>query len=97
VDSWASLHPDRSDARKGFTFPTCNPVKRIDYIFVRNHSLPLSEEDPQQQDKKEGERLVRIVPVDSFLIGQEPTEDTREFFLSLFFVLLFISFLSYES
>jgi hypothetical protein len=89
VDSWASLHPDRSDARKGFTFPTCNPVKRIDYIFVRNHSL--SSPDEEQHDTKE--RFVRIVPVDAFLIGQEPTEDTREFiFLFSFILQLYLFF-----
>ena len=37
-DSWALLHqpPRDDDDDLGLTFPACRPVKRIDYLFVRN-------------------------------------------------------------
>lgn len=34
VDAWA----ETADADEGFTFPACRPVKRIDYVLVRNAS-----------------------------------------------------------
>lgn len=36
-DSW--LHANNNvESEDGYTFPACNPVKRIDFIFVRNVS-----------------------------------------------------------
>ncbi len=38
VDSWTISNP-KSDKKDGYTFPSCNPIKRIDYILVRNNSF----------------------------------------------------------
>ncbi len=51
----------------GYTFPACNPVKRIDYIFVRNVSL---------NESAHANRKVKIHSI--FLAGQEPTDDTSK-------------------
>lgn len=49
----------------GFTFPACNPVKRIDFILVRNHSL---------SSGSHGGLTAAIV--DSRVIGRNPTPET---------------------
>ena len=53
--------------RDGLTFPACNPVKRIDFIFARNHS--------SSSDSTSREWFVSIS--DSRVIGQKPTADTE--------------------
>lgn len=68
VDAWSHLHTS-----EGFTFPTCNPVKRIDFLLVRNNSL------------SEGKHTVTVRNV--AVVGEDPTEDTGIvlFTSSLFF------------
>jgi hypothetical protein len=46
----------------GLTFPTCKPVKRIDFIFVRNNSL--------------SDSTARGLVYNVEIIGNEPTKDT---------------------
>lgn len=57
VDAWQYVHSKRTSTLsgtiaeektgvelvqdQGLTFPACNPVKRIDFILVRNASVPL--------------------------------------------------------
>ena len=54
----------------GLTFPACNPVKRIDFIFARNHTtLPSS---ASSSDKKTWS--VKILY--SRVIGTKPSPDT---------------------
>lgn len=62
LDSWveANAHLSTED---GHTFPACDPVKRIDYIFVRNNSCA---------DCKHTAVVVR-----SYITGSRPTEDTE--------------------
>jgi endonuclease/exonuclease/phosphatase family metal-dependent hydrolase len=50
--------------RDGFTFPACSPVKRIDFILVRNHS------------SVSGELSVSVVT--SRIVGSKPPADTGE-------------------
>jgi hypothetical protein len=74
VDSWVHRHGKKNE-REGYTFPTCNPVKRIDYIFLRNHSHACLEQNNQDQSPYDACVVGQVSDV--FLIGQESTEDTR--------------------
>jgi len=56
--------------RDGFTFPACSPVKRIDFILVRNHSSSSSVR------ALSGELSVSVVT--SRIVGSKPTADTGE-------------------
>ena len=67
VDAWQFIHEnknDESEDKEGYTFPSCNPVKRIDFIFVRNHTRLV------------GGRRASASIVDTKIVGREPTEDT---------------------
>lgn len=67
----------------GFTFPACNPIKRIDFILVRNFSVESSSSSP----------VVTISQ--SRIVGDQPTADTSTFlyycFQSLLICFLFFS------
>lgn len=54
----------------GFTFPACDPVKRIDFIFVRNATTAQSSSSSS---------FVEIV--DTFVTGKLPTSQTGKLFL----------------
>eukprot|EP00981_Chlorochromonas_danica_P003653 scaffold681_cov173-Ochromonas_danica.AAC.16 len=64
VDSWVAANPTLSPS-EGYTFPACEPIKRIDYIFVRNHSCHSCKEQFN----------VRVSR--SYLAGTRPTKDTE--------------------
>ncbi len=54
----------------GLTFPACNPVKRIDFIFARNHTLTT----PSILSSENKNWSLKIV--DSRVIGKKPSPDT---------------------
>ncbi len=74
MDSWdyiikqqqPSLTQEEYD-RIGFTFPACSPVKRIDFIFVRNFTAT----DDVVKASRDSLQIV-----DSFVAGKHPTPDT---------------------
>lgn len=74
VDAWTHIHTqnDPSDDA-GFTFPACQPVKRIDYILVRNSSSCSAEEAGNLPSG----RVVAVI-TDVRVAGKRPTEDTGE-------------------
>lgn len=74
VDTWTALH---EDDHTGFTFPACNPVKRIDYIFAKKNDNICA--NTTEGDLSCNQNHVKIL--DSFIIGQEPTEDTSKWYL----------------
>lgn len=53
----------------GYTFPACNPVKRIDYLMVRNTTRPKTVDTG-------GEKRWRGQITDTRIVGQQPTADT---------------------
>lgn len=63
-DVWTLLHEEEA----GFTFPTCKPVKRIDFIVARNNS------------GCSNQCYVSKV-VDAFILGDDPTVDTSKFLI----------------
>lgn len=82
MDSWEHIirqqQPDWSQEeqeRAGFTFPACSPVKRIDFIFVRNFTT------------SEAALTEYVEIVDSFVAGKHPTRDSGKLiFVPFFFV-----------
>lgn len=52
----------------GFTFPSCNPVKRIDFVLVRNATAPA--------DGGSGRRGPTATIANSYIVGTRPTKDT---------------------
>lgn len=75
VDAWSYMQSQRRlsfeeeseevlHKREGFTFPACNPVKRIDFIMVRNHSHRLQE------------RTFTAQIIDFRIEGTKPSADT---------------------
>ncbi len=60
IDAWPHINKS-----KGLTFPTCNPVKRIDFILLRNNS---------HSECKSTAILSNV-----FIVGQDPTSETSEF------------------
>jgi hypothetical protein len=65
IDAWTMIHQD-----EGFTFPTCKPIKRIDFVLVRNNSDCVQQCFPSSI-------------VDTFIVGRNPTEDTGKKFYHL--------------
>lgn len=62
----------------GYTFPPCNPEKRIDYIMVRNNTTPLN-----GKTKKWSSQILS-----SWLVGKEVTSETGNKLLLLLLSLL---------
>lgn len=84
VDAWTLIHTqnDSSD-NAGFTFPACQPVKRIDYILVRNSSS-CSAADTEAGHILSGLGRVAAVIADVRVAGKRPTEDTGDLYLVLY-------------
>ena len=73
IDTWTALH---EDDHNGFTFPACNPVKRIDYIFAKKNDNICENSNGETESLSCNENKVQIL--NTFIIGQEPTEDTSK-------------------
>ena len=74
-DAWNSTDND------GFTFPPCNPEKRIDFILVRNTTRTSSsvEKDMQKdgdEDKRGRTGSWKVKIADTRITGRDPTPDT---------------------
>lgn len=67
VDVWTATHS--ADDASGFTFPVCKPVKRIDYIMVRNTS----------SSSHERTRRWFATVKSAKIVGHEPTLDTGKY------------------
>lgn len=69
VDSWTMTNPEDT----GFTFPSCDPIKRIDYILLKAYP--------------DNDRCKNRVTVESTqIVGIKPTKDTGKYttdFISL--------------
>lgn len=61
MDSWVDANP-HAPVENGLTFPACSPVKRIDYIFVRNHTCLSCHH--------------KTIVTSSYITGTKPTADT---------------------
>jgi endonuclease/exonuclease/phosphatase family metal-dependent hydrolase len=59
-DAWKETHSNDANDNNGLTFPACRPVKRIDFIFLRNASTAAS---------------VVVVPQSSAVIGNASKEE----------------------
>jgi hypothetical protein len=69
VDTWLEAQPEDV----GHTFPACAPIKRIDYILLRNFSYAL----PASGDVASTSSGHAHV-ANSFITGIEPTPDTGD-------------------
>lgn len=65
-----SLTPSEYSADLGYTFPACSPVKRIDFVLVRNATT--------SRNHGASKRAVTVTVVDSYIVGKQPTADTGE-------------------
>ncbi len=68
------MHQDSDEDNSGFTFPACNPIKRIDYILVRNNTLV----------DHTAENVHSAIIKGTQITGQKPTADTGTVLLSSF-------------
>lgn len=88
VDAWEHMQlftsEEASNNDNGLTFPACNPVKRIDFIMVRNHS---SSSEAQSRPAA----IAKVV--DFRIVGQDPTEDTSKFDNDRCFAIVLLSVL----
>jgi hypothetical protein len=89
-DAFLELHREPApestgdwERREALTFPSCNPVKRIDFVMYKNRSAGVGEgaQGPESsQCVREGSETghVGLRVVRCGLLGQEPTPDTAE-------------------
>ena len=69
--------------RDGYTYPPCNPEKRIDYIMVRNTTTPLTEKPKSWSSQI----------ISSYLVGKEVTPETGTLHLLSLISQLFTDFI----
>ncbi len=62
--SGAELDPAALAEQRGYTFPACNPIKRIDFILVRNST------------GSDSDRQIYATIAESRIVGKRPTLDT---------------------
>ena len=74
---------EKEDAN-GFTFPSCNPVKRIDFILVRN-ATAVSDKDVTAVSRKDVTDEIlkmkkyltwKVNVLETRIVGIKPTPDT---------------------
>lgn len=62
IDLWSNhTGGDSGDMSSGYTFPTCKPVKRIDYLFFRRRNTKIS---------------VKVLTSDVRIVGRDASTDT---------------------
>ena len=95
VDAWEAVQPGLSEAqrtaqdsisRDGLTFPSCNPIKRIDFIMVRNHTFcnaggsstsgTADDKEENSQDKDPWYTAATVVVRRTEVVGKQPSADT---------------------
>ena len=75
VDTWVHQHGQTD----GFTFPSCNPIKRIDYLLARNTTGSSNEHLDDSASSSMRRRRWDIVIKDSRIVGVDPTADTSKY------------------
>lgn len=64
IDSWDFIHTrNKENESTGYTFPASNPIKRIDFIFVRNNT-------------NNAHSKYAACIQNSYIVGKEPTDNT---------------------
>ena len=81
IDAWEyvqSQHHHQQQQEKsileGHTFPACSPIKRIDYLFIRN--LTQSTNDNTDVQTATGIPGIHASIIDFRVVGKRPTADT---------------------
>ena len=81
IDAWEYVqsqhhHHQEKSILEGHTFPACSPIKRIDYLFIRNLTQSLDDDNNTGVQSATGIPGIHVDIIDFRVVGQRPTADT---------------------